>query len=392
MLAGVSRPPNGYLGEVAAHIERLRWSAALLDDDLRLAWVSTELKGFLRVTDDASVGIGLHFAEALSLPAWLRTVEPDGLPGVIATLGPYLAGDVLRRGRTPAEVFPQHLLPLYEQVEALPVPPVFSFRVPYLDPAQPGLGPNPVDCLFIELRQTDGSRAGAVTLFYMGVRPSLVALLSRGDPDMYERMARLTEPAARRAAIMFCDLHGSVALSRRIPSITYFRLIRDLWSGLDQVVADERGVIGKHAGDGASAYFLTEDLGTPSACAAAALRAARRTHVLAEEAFRGTLEEPCRMRIGLHWGGGLYMGQLVPGGRLDISALGDEVNEAARVQECAGPGETLATKQLLEQLLPGDAARLGIDVEKLSYRSLSELPGASGKAVRDVGALPVTTV
>jgi class 3 adenylate cyclase len=36
------------------------------------------------------------------------------------------------------------------------------------------------------------------------------------------------------------------------------------------------------------------------------------------------------------------MGQLVPGGRLDISALGDEVNEAARIQ-AAGPDETLVS-------------------------------------------------
>lgn len=144
----------------------------------------------------------------------------------------------------------------------------------------------------------------------MGVRPSLVALLSRGDPAMYERMARLTEPAARRA-LTFCDLHGSVALSRTIPNIACFRLMRDLWSGLDQVVAGELGLLPE--------------------------RGPRHAVGLTEKAFRGALEEPCRMKIGLHWGGGPYVGQPVPGGQLDITAPGDEVNEVARVQDRAAP-------------------------------------------------------
>jgi len=86
------------------------------------------------------------------------------------------------------------------------------------------------------------------------------------------------------------------------------------------------------------------------------------------------------------------MGQLVPGGRLDVTALGDEVNEAARVQECAEPHQTLASKQLLERLSAEDAAALGLDLEKLLYRPVSKLPSATKKAVEDAGALPVTPV
>ncbi len=56
------------------------------------------------------------------------------------------------------------------------------------------------------------------------------------------------------------------------------------------------------------------------------------------------------MNVGAHWGPALYMGQIVTGGRLEVTALGDEVNEAARVQQSARDGEILATKSLVEQL------------------------------------------
>jgi class 3 adenylate cyclase len=168
--------------------------------------------------------------------------------------------------------------------------------------------------------------------------------------------------------------------------------VRQLWTGIDSAVADETGIIGKHAGDGASAYFLVEDLGSPSAAAAAAVRASRKVHEIGEQVFAESLDSECLMKVGIHWGGTLFMGQLVPSGRLDVTALGDEVNEAARVQETAGPGETLVSKQLLEQLTPEDAAALGVDLEKVSYEPLSDKPTASQKAIKDAGTIPVTGV
>nr|MDQ3957134.1 hypothetical protein [Actinomycetota bacterium] len=93
--------------------------------------------------------------------------------------------------------------------------------------------------------------------------------------------------------------------------------------------------------------------------------------------------------VGLHWGG-VYMGQIVTGGRLEVTALGDPVNEAARIQESAHSGQVLASKSLVEQLSDADAARVGIDAHAVVYRTVAELAGASDKAVRDAGGIPVT--
>ena len=96
------------------------------------------------------------------------------------------------------------------------------------------------------------------------------------------------------------------------------------------------------------------------------------------------------MRVGIHWGSSLYIGQLVPGGRLDVTALGDAVNECARIQECAEPHQTLASKELIERMTDDDKAAVGIDQEKVRYVPLSSMPGISEKALAAVGTIPVS--
>ena len=61
------------------------------------------------------------------------------------------------------------------------------------------------------------------------------------------------------------------------------------------------------------------------------------------------------MRFGLHWGATLYVGRLMTSGRAEVTALGDEVNEGARIEACATGGHALASKNLVERLQPHDA-------------------------------------
>jgi class 3 adenylate cyclase len=86
------------------------------------------------------------------------------------------------------------------------------------------------------------------------------------------------------------------------------------------------------------------------------------------------------------------MGQLVTGGRLEVTALGDPVTECARIQEAAREGDILASKQLVENLTDADARALGVDPDSLVYRTVGELSHASEKAKRDAGGIPVTTL
>ena len=95
------------------------------------------------------------------------------------------------------------------------------------------------------------------------------------------------------------------------------------------------------------------------------------------------------MRFGLHWGATLYVGRLMTSGRTEVTALGDEVNEAARIEACAGGGRAMASKALIERLAPEDAAALGIDPSVLAYTPLADVPGATEKARRDAPAIAV---
>ena len=376
----------------AEHIGRLEWSAMLLDAEWRLTWVSDQLKEFIREDDDEALGVGLSLVEAWTRDVWMRTATPESQLEVFQDLAPIILKALRDQGVDPTDVLPEQFHPLLPEVRAGEIPFVWSGSFVYVDPDQPELPSYRVNMCFLRLHDAEGRHIGAIGIFFMGMRPNLTALLIRGNESMYERMAKLTEPAPREAAIMFCDLHESGRLSRMLSSATYFKLVRRLWTGLDSVVAEECGVIGKHAGDGASAFFLVDDLGDASKAVRAAIHAARRIHRVGHEVFKEVFESPCQMRIGLHWGGSLYMGQLVPGGRLDVTALGDEVNEAARIQDCAGPHETLVSKQLLEQLTAEDAAALDVMLDRVSYKTIAEIEGVSEAAARDAGAIAVTQV
>jgi class 3 adenylate cyclase len=216
---------------------------------------------------------------------------------------------------------------------------------------------------------------------------------------MFERMARLVEPGRRPAAILFADVQDSSLVSKRLPSASYFRLLRGLITAIDEVIGRFGGVVGKHAGDGATAFFIANDLGSPSGAVRGAIEAAREIAVVTRDVVKRASEESetvdaddVKVNVGVHWGGQLFMGQLVTGGRLEVTALGDTVNEAARIQETARDGQVLASKSILEQLSEDDAAALGIDPDAVIYRTIEELPSAGSKAKRDAGAVPVTAL
>ncbi|HWL65086.1 MAG TPA: adenylate/guanylate cyclase domain-containing protein, partial [Actinomycetota bacterium] len=332
-----------------------------------------------------------HCLLALTSEVWLKTISLESQMHLFTDLVPFLLHDYAQQGED-LPAIPELFVPLLEGLEPRPQPEVFMTYFDHVSPEDPELPAYRVNFLVIRLAGPDGAFGGIVCFGYMAIRPNLVALLARGDEAMYQRMAKLTEPGSRQAAILFCDIAGSGDLSRRMSSATYFKLVRELWTSTDAAVAANRGMIGKHAGDGASAFFLVDDLGSASGAARAALATARRVHELAGEIFQSAIDSSCLMRVGVHWGGTLYMGQLVPGGRLDVSALGDEVNECARIQEVATRDQTLASKQLLEQLTDDDAASLGLDLEKIQYSLVSELPDAPEKVVRDAGAISVASV
>jgi class 3 adenylate cyclase len=162
----------------------------------------------------------------------------------------------------------------------------------------------------------------------------------------------------------------------------------------DACVVQAGGLVGTHAGDGVVAFFPVELAGSVSAAARACVRAARSVREeMAGVAQRSGLDpEELVMRFGLHWGSTIYVGNISTAARGEVTALGDEVNEAARIEACATGGRMLASKSLIERLMDEDAAQLGVTHEDLAYVQLSDLATATDKARRDAPAIAVCEI
>ena len=401
------------LAAIAEQLETTGWAASLCDAQWRLVWVSSEMKVLLGASDPEELGIGKHIVECYCSPTWRNAVTEESQHGSFAQHIGWMVRDtpggkealaaMLERGLQDAldcgdEVSPdahETLLAMLETSEATEPPLVWTHDFDFLQGDLP-----PARVNEIAVRAYDGGELlGTVFLFAPALPASVLSLVARGDADMYMRMTRLFRPGRRQAAILFADLQTSGPLARRLPSAAYFRLVCAITTAIDGVVVRHRGIVGKHAGDGVTAFFLADDLGSSSRAARAAIEAARDVAVAARDAAKQVAEDTglidpaeCFVNVGVHWAGALYMGQLVTGGRLEVTALGDRVNEAARIQQSASDGQILASKSLVEHLSEDDAAAAGIDVDGVVYVPVADLPGAGPKAIRDAGGIPVTTL
>jgi class 3 adenylate cyclase len=379
--------------EIIEQLEKTGVAAELVDRDWRLVWVSSQLRGLTGAGSDEELGLGRHYVETRTLPAWWQFVSDETAQKVARELMPYIADGTPGGLAALREMADSVFEPALREIEPTPLPPLFVFTIEF---RQGDLPPLPVYCTVLRLTGEDGDVAGILVLYVSRLPASVLALVARGDEAMFTRMAELTEPAPRPAAILFADLESSGALSRRLASAAYFELLREITTAIDAAVAEECGIVGKHVGDGVTAFFLSDQIGSDSAAATAALRTARKLPRVAADAAEAVAAEgveldnrECRLNVAVHWSGGLYVGQIVTGGRLEITALGDEVNECARVEQSARGGTILASKGVIERLTPEDAAAVEIDVPHLTYRALAELEGADDKARRDAGHVAV---
>lgn len=279
---------------------------------------------------------------------------------------------------------------LLDGVKPERAPPVWAARV------QVNFGDRTtaVDAYVSPLYDADGRWVGGTSITKPGIPGAILGMLALGDVALFERMLPLMRPSRRPAAILFADLESSTALARRLSTQAYFALVRRLIVRADESVVQAGGIVGKHVGDGITAFFLAEHAGSESRAARAAIQAARSMRRDAAVAAERSHLAPDQviLRFGLHWGQSAYIGRLLTSGRTEVTALGDEVNEAARIEGCAGGGRGLASKNLIERLDPEDAGALELEPERITYTVLTDLPTASDKARRDAPAIPVTDI
>lgn len=392
-------PEHPILRAIAEHVEKVGWSVTIADHEMNLIWMSSE--GLRIFGPGITKYYGKHYLYFGYSPELIgRSTERSILRAGLSWLPMYI--DKTPGGRETVRALLESIVGPGTGAIVDQVPdhqdPVWSM-VFKMSPAE-GMEHVLTSAIITEVFDRQGAYVGMVSLFGAALPSHLVNFLARGDAAALERMVKLTTPGRRSAAILFADVQSSGTLSRRLPSAVYFRLVRSLITAIDSVVVGHGGIVGRHAGDGATAFFLTEDVGSASEAARAAISSARSIGDAVREVAAEVESESdglisakdCTINTGLHWGGSLYMGQLNTGGRLEVTALGDPVNECARIQESARDGEILVSKALIENLDVDAAAGLAIDPDALSYVSISQLAHASEKAVRDAGGIAVTSL
>ena len=389
---GPPLPEHPELREIALALEGAMISGEILDERLRIVYISTEEAGIIGVSPDE---VERFYGKSL-VTRQLEDPEFWGVSDESSRVWWRRDAPIMRHFLAPdAPDFEARFGSLAGAAARLePVDPPRAWYSSHEFPSDLPMRSTVLgNVTFLELRISDdeGAFLGILRFTRNSVPDSLLSRLGRGDLRLFERMDKVREPARRPAAILFADLESSGTLSRSLPSRAYFGLIAALTDLIDSSVVERGGIVGKHAGDGGSALFLVGDFdGSESATARAAVEAAR---AIADGAARlGPEEVEVRVNVGLHWGATLMVGQVATSGRLEVTALGDQMNECARIEAVATAGCVLASKELIERLEPDDAAATGIDLDAVTYRPLGELEGAGEKAVRDAGSIAVARI
>jgi class 3 adenylate cyclase len=388
-------PQDPALADVAEALHTAGHWALIVDDRWNLVYVTDELRlTFGANIELAPFAIGRYFlgeATALVGQSWRFGMNSTDLFRLFfAGVGPYVLADTPGGRDALRAAVDASLRDLIDDIQpAATTATAFRGGGMGLDRAYD------LPMVALRIRDASGRLAGTAIISKPPAGMALLgAVTAMNDPAHFQRMQLVARAARRPTAILFADLEGSSSLARRLSTASYFALGRRLVRAADQCVIDAGGLVGRHVGDGVVAFFLAETSGSESAAARACVEAARALRAsLADVARRTELgPDDVVLRFGLHWGSTLHVGNITTGARSEVTALGDEVNEAARIEACATGGRALASKALIERLTPADALALGLDPDHTAYTALADLATATDKARRDAPSIAVCEV
>lgn len=160
-------------------------------------------------------------------------------------------------------------------------------------------------------------------------------------------------------SMLFADIRASTALSEKLSPLEFRQLINRFYTGSTRVITEADGLLEKLAGDSVAAFwgagFAVPDY-------------VRRTIKVAQKIARVMEQQEIPVGVGVHSGVAYFGAMGTADGITDISAIGEEVNLAARLASKAAAGEIIVSEQALK------VARM--DGSDLESRSL-ELKGIS---------------
>jgi adenylate cyclase len=173
-----------------------------------------------------------------------------------------------------------------------------------------------------------------------------------------------TSGEERNIAVLFADLRSFTALAeRKLPYDLVF-ILNSYFKASGEAVARAGGVIDKFVGDGVMALFGLEDSVEACRQSVAAAQQMCAGIVALNESLSGELETPLKIGVGIHYGPAV-VGRMGFGPAVHMTAIGDTVNVASRLQDL--------TKEYAAQLVISEevAQRAGVSVATLPRYELN---------------------
>jgi adenylate cyclase len=166
-------------------------------------------------------------------------------------------------------------------------------------------------------------------------------------------------------SMLFVDIRGSTSLSESMSPSEFSQLINRFYKVTTGIISAEDGLVEKLAGDEVAAFWGAGFAGSDYV---------KRTVKAARELARELEKQEIPAGIGVHAGRAFFGALGTPDGLTNITAIGDEVNLAARLASKAAAGEIILSERVIEAA--------GLDGSRWENRTL-ELKGiASPVSVR----------
>jgi adenylate cyclase len=179
----------------------------------------------------------------------------------------------------------------------------------------------------------------------------------------FKQMTQHHGGAEIACSLLFADVRGSTPLAEGMRPAEFHGLMERFFDTAASVLVDHDAIVDKFVGDEIIGIFVPALTGELHASRAVA--AARALMVATGNATRAPW---IPIGAGVHTGVA-FVGSIGSGPHVELTAMGDPVNVAARLATAAGAGEILVTTDA------ADAARL--DTAGLEQRDLT-LKGKSG--------------
>jgi adenylate cyclase len=161
-------------------------------------------------------------------------------------------------------------------------------------------------------------------------------------------------------SMLFVDVRGSTALSEQMAPMEFQQLINRFFIGTTKAIAEEDGLVEKLAGDAVAAFWGAGFAGKDYV--------AKTIHA-AQKIQKRMQVQNIPVGIGVHAGIAFFGAMGEEKGLVNISAIGDEVNTAARIASRAAAGEILISEVALEQ---AHMTATGLESRKLELKGISE--------------------